>query len=59
MLDAYERRLAGYPRHGTLLEEALELLQFGMPRFPLPPRKFTFAAGLKRPSWKHDKGSRS
>ncbi len=29
MLDAHDRRLAGYPKRGTLLEEALELLQFG------------------------------
>lgn len=28
MLDAHHRRLAGYPRYGTLLEEALELIQF-------------------------------
>jgi len=67
MLDAYERRLAGFPRRGTLLEEAIELLQFGSigtwipkpQRPPLPPRKFEFADGLKRPNWKHEKGSRS
>lgn len=29
MLDAYERRMAGYPVRGTLLEEALELLYWG------------------------------
>jgi len=39
----------------TVLEAALA----GANLPPLPPRKFTFAASLKRPSWKHDKGSRS
>jgi hypothetical protein len=29
MLDAQDRRLAGYPKRGTLLQEAIELLQFG------------------------------
>jgi len=29
MLDAQDRRWAGYRRVGTLLEEAIELLQFG------------------------------
>ncbi len=65
MLDAYDRRLAGFPRRGTLLEEAVELLQFGSigtwksrPAVAPPIRKFEFA-GMKRPSWKHDKGFRS
>ena len=30
MLDAQDRRWAGYPKRGTLLQEAIELLQFGM-----------------------------
>jgi len=29
MLDAQDRRWAGFPRRGTLLAEAIELLQFG------------------------------
>jgi len=29
MLDCYARRLSGYPKVGTLLEEALELIMFG------------------------------
>lgn len=29
MLDAQARRWGGYPRRGTLLEEALELLTYG------------------------------
>jgi len=30
MLDAQDRRWAGYPKRGSLLQEAIELLQFGM-----------------------------
>jgi len=52
MLTIYERRLLDdpatvYPR--TLLEEALE---------PERPKAREFGGGLRRPNWKHDKGSR-
>lgn len=38
MLDAHDRRLAGYPRLGTLIEEALELLLWGNLRGWTPKR---------------------
>lgn len=38
MLDAQDRRWAGYPRIGTLLEEGWELLMFGDLRGWKPPR---------------------
>lgn len=56
MLSIYERRLLDDPGKvydKTLLEAALA------PEPPaLPKRVFHFAGGLKRPNWKHDKGSR-
>jgi ubiquitin-protein ligase len=58
MLDLWDRRRRDpqgtvYPT--TLLEAAL-----AMPEHPpQPPQTFRFAGHLKRPNWKHDKGSRS
>jgi ubiquitin-protein ligase len=58
MLTVWERRRLA-PR-GTVYATTLLDAALAMPDHPpQPPRKFRFADGLKRPTWKHEKGSRS
>jgi hypothetical protein len=60
-LDVAERRRSLDERKFTLtiLEEAL-LIQQGLapPVYRPAPKHRRFQSGLRRPNWKHDKGSR-
>lgn len=57
MLDVVQRRNR-YPRGTPFLCTVLEAALYGAADFtPKPPRREFFAA-LKRPNWKHDRGSR-
>jgi hypothetical protein len=58
MLDIYARRLnhpAGTRYTYSLLDAALGKYSPPLP----PPTRREFAMSLKRPTWKHDTGSRS
>lgn len=61
-LDVYERRLRFPPATVfgcTTLEEALLIQAGAMPPVYRDPPRRAFTGTLKRPNWKHEKGSRS